>query len=266
MPFFCPVFMRPITQEEFALLDYQVMRLAFDCQNALGRLCNETIYHNDLAARIEAAGLGSVRKEVPVLVTYRDFIKRYSFDLVLEGGVIYELKTAKRLNSDHESQLLNYLFLWGAQHGKLVNFRPANVESRFVNSALTHESRRRFQPNTERWRKNDHASEFVRDIFLELLTEWGAFLELPLYMEGLIHFLGGEEKVVRMVPLLRNGVQLGNQRMHLINDHTAFRLIAMTDTEDYERQLQSLFCHSPLSAVQWINMDRHNIQFITLER
>jgi hypothetical protein len=51
MPISSPVSIRPIQQEEFAKLDYQVMRHAFESQNELGRLCDEVIYQNDLAAR-----------------------------------------------------------------------------------------------------------------------------------------------------------------------------------------------------------------------
>ena len=83
MPISSPVSVRPIKQEEFAKIDYCVMRLAFDSQNSLGRLCDEVIYNNDLAERIEAAGFGPVRKEVKVTVSHSDFIKMYSLDLVI---------------------------------------------------------------------------------------------------------------------------------------------------------------------------------------
>jgi len=81
MPIVSTVFIRPIEQQKFAELDYQVMRRAFDSQNELGRLCDETIYQNDLALRLEDAGLGPVRTEVPVTVTYNDFAKTYFLDL-----------------------------------------------------------------------------------------------------------------------------------------------------------------------------------------
>ncbi len=57
MPITSPISLCSISQKEFAAIDYQVMRSVFDCQNELGRLCDEVIYQNDLAARLEAAGL-----------------------------------------------------------------------------------------------------------------------------------------------------------------------------------------------------------------
>src|SRR5437867_1534121 len=142
MPIASPVPLQVIEQAQFAKLDYQVMRHAFDSQNELGRLCDEIIYRNDLAARLEAAGLGPVRMEVPVTAAHRDFAKTYSLDLIVADAAIYELKTEIRLAADHDAQLLNYLFLQGTHHGKLINFRPTQIESRFVNTSLTAEARR----------------------------------------------------------------------------------------------------------------------------
>jgi hypothetical protein len=77
-----PLSSNPISQKDFARLDYAVMRHAFESQNQLGRLGEEMIYQNDLAARLQAAGLPA-RKEVPVVVTHRDFAKTYWLDLVV---------------------------------------------------------------------------------------------------------------------------------------------------------------------------------------
>jgi GxxExxY protein len=267
MPIRSPVYVRSIGQEEFAEIDYRVMRCAFDSQNELGRLCDEAIYRNDLAARLEAAGLGPVRKELAVIVTHRDFVKAYRLDLVVGDAAIYELKSETRLAADHDAQLLNYLFLQNAHHGKLVNFRPPQVESRFVNTSLTAETRRELEIDSRRWRETEDESRTVRATFLDLIDDWGGFLELPLYTEALTHFLGGEERVARMVPLTRDGVHLGNQRFLLLTDQTGLRLTALgKGVEHYEQQLRSLLRHSRLDAIQWINLGGHRIQLITLAR
>src|SRR6266496_2006298 len=104
MPISSPISIRPIDQEEFARVDYQVMRHAFDSQNELGRLCDEVIYQNDLAARLESAGFGPVRKEVPLTVTHGSFVKTYSLDMVVADAAIYELKTAAALIAEHDAQ------------------------------------------------------------------------------------------------------------------------------------------------------------------
>ena len=267
MPIRPSLSLRPITQAQFARLDYQVMHHAFDSQNELGRLCDEIIYQNNLAARLDAARLGPVRTEVPVEVTHGSFTKEYYLDLVVGDMAIYELKTAVCLAGEHESQLLNYLLLQGAHHGKLVNFRPPQVESRFVNTGLTAERRRRLQFNTSRWQEPEPASKALRELLVELLADWGGFLELSLYTEALVHFLGGEDKVLQKVPLLRNGLRLGDQRIHLAAPDIAFRLTALTEeVEAFERQLHSLLEHSPLRMLHWINLAHHQVDLVTLAK
>lgn len=266
MPITCPLVARPITQDQFAALDYRVMRHAFDAQNELGRLCDEVIYRHDLAARLQKAALGPVRTELPVTVSYGDFSKTYRLDLVVGEAAVYELKTEVQLARDHDSQLLNYLFLYGARHGKLVNFRPAQVESRFVNATLTAEARRRFKVDTERWRETEEASGILRTSLLAMLQDWGGFLDLGLYIEAVTHLLGGADNVMKLVPLRRDGLALGNQRMHLLSPDVAFRLTALPEhAEEYEPHLRGLMAHSPLRAVQWVNLGRHLVSFVTLE-
>jgi hypothetical protein len=48
---------RFLTDAQFDELDEVVMRCAYASQNKLGRLCEEAVYENDLAARLRAEGL-----------------------------------------------------------------------------------------------------------------------------------------------------------------------------------------------------------------
>jgi GxxExxY protein len=268
MPVTSPIALRPCTQKEFTAIDYRVMQDAFECQNELGRLCDELIYQTDLAARLEGADLGPVRTRVPVLVTHCDFSKTYYLDLVVRDSAIYELKVAAQLVADHEAQLLNYLFLGGVSHGKLLNFRPPQVQSRFVNTTLTVEARHKMAIDTSRWKEDGEASRSLRLKFLELVDDWGGFLELPLYAEALTHFLGGEVQVLKSIPLTRNGVALGNQRFHLLAPDAGFRITALaeTDADNHEHHLRALLRHSPLSTIQWLNIFQHHIQLVTLTK
>ena len=76
-PFHCPIPLRRLTRPEFDELSRLFMAQVFASQNELGRLCDEVVYQNDIALRLEAAGLGPVAKEVPVTVTWRDFTKTH---------------------------------------------------------------------------------------------------------------------------------------------------------------------------------------------
>ena len=254
----------PIPQEEFAQLDYDVMRHVFECQSQLGRLCDEAIYQNDLAARLQAGGL-PVRTEVPVTVRHRDFAKTYSLDLVVADAGIYELKTARALAGEHEAQLLNYLLLCGAHHGKLVNFRTPKVQSRFINTTLAQTERRQFDIDMDRWQERKQSDQAFRERLIGLLKDWGCWLDLALYTEALIHFAGGESHVVQRVPLARGDQRLGTQRWHLLNPETAFWITGLTaGTANYEHHLRALLCLTPLRTIQWVNLARRRVQLISL--
>ncbi len=266
MPISNPLSSSPISQQDFAQFDYEVMRHAFECQNQLGRLCDEVIYQNDLAARLQAARL-TARTEVPVTVTHRDFAKTYSLDLVVAERCVYELKTARELVGEHEAQLLNYLFLCGAPHGKLINFRPAQVQSRFVNTSLTQEVRRQFEIEMEGWQEREKTDQVFRESLVGLLQDWGGWLDLALYTEALIHFAGGQERVVQRLPLARGEARLGTQRCFLLNPETAFWVTGLTEgTADYEQHLRAWLGLTPLRTVQWVNLARQHVRLASLTK
>ena len=54
----------------------------------------------------------------------------YFADLLVEGLLIVELKTAKTLAPEHEAQVLGYLKSSRLEHGVLINFGSAKFEIR----------------------------------------------------------------------------------------------------------------------------------------
>jgi GxxExxY protein len=266
MPVLCPIKFEPISEAEFKALDYAIMKQVFASHNQLGRLCDEDVYRNDIAARLEAENIHA-RCEVPVHVTHRDFRKTYYLDLVAENKVIYELKVASRLIGDHDKQLLHYLFLVDAPFGKLVNLRPPSVEYHTVNAVVTPEERRRYQLGTERWREVDARCTLLRATLVELLDAFGAYLELAFYEEGLTWFLGGETVVMRRVPVVRDGLNLGLQLLHHLTNDIGFKLTAFTNaTEHGEANVRRFFELTPLRALHWLNFNRNRIELVTFQK
>ena len=53
-----------------------------------------------------------------------EIIGEYFADILVDGKVIIEIKSAKRLIVDHEAQLLNYLKATNIEVGLLLNFGP----------------------------------------------------------------------------------------------------------------------------------------------
>ena len=267
MPFECPIKFRPITESEFKKLDHDVMRHAFASHNQLGRLCDESVYRKDMAARLHASRIAPVHCEVPFVVSHRDYRKRFFADLAIADTVIYELKAVQALTGDHEKQNLTYLFIAGATRGKLVNFRPASVEYRTVNAMVSPEDQRRYDFITVRWADLDERSAVLRRILRELVDDWGMFLALSLYEDALTHFLGGESAVLRRVPLSRDGLPLGHQAVHHIGEAIGFRLTAFSDAAEHgESHLRRLLSLTPLRFLHWINFSNHRIDLVTLKK
>ena len=107
MPVECSVEVGAVDQERFHAVDRAVMRHAFDIHNALGRFCDERVYQDELAQRCRAGGL-EVHREVLFRAVYRGFAKTYYLDMLVERGIVYELKAAETLNISHQKQLINY--------------------------------------------------------------------------------------------------------------------------------------------------------------
>ncbi len=261
----CPIKFEVLSDEEFRSLDYEVMAHVFASHNEMSRLCDEDIYIADLAARLEAAGFGPVHTEEPVDVTWRSFSKRYFLDLVVGDTHLYELKCALMLVGEHKTQILNYVMLLGLRTAKLLNFRPPQVETWFASSRLTLEARQRVACEDSSWRELTPVCASFRTALMEMLGELGAFLDLGLYESLLTDFLGGESKVLQRIELVRDGLTLGFQRCHLLTTDVGFRLTAHTEDVVHARShLVRWLSHTWLRAMQWVNLNRTNIEFVTL--
>lgn len=266
MPIHCPVTLPHLDREAFDRLDYRVMGHAFASQNELGRLCEESAYEADLQARLLADGFHSVQTQVPITVSHRNFAKRYAMDLEADGA-LYELKADAGLTGEHEAQLFNYMFLTGVPCGKLINFRPVKVQGKLLATPLTPESRRKFTTDFKKWNDVTPACGVLRQTLLGLLEDWGMFLDLALYQEALIFFLGGPGAIERQVRLSRKQVSLGSQKMFVHAPGVAFRLTALVDERnDIEPHLRRLLTLTELKAIQWINLNHNQIVLTTITR
>jgi GxxExxY protein len=256
---------RPCNLEEFHVLDRRIMGAAFDVHNEFGRLLDEELYKRELATRCLAMGVPSVEREVRIRVTHEDFAKDYSMDLLFCHGSMLEAKAAERLVAIHRTQAINYLLLAGLQHGRLLNFRTERLQHEFVSTTLTLEERRRFKVVDDEWVELNSASRRLKLELIELLDDWGAFLDVNLYREGLVHFLGGANSVCKPVEILSGEKAIGTQNLNMLGLDTAFALTMKPRQATIMRDhLDRLLRHTSLKAIQWINLNHHLAEFITL--
>jgi GxxExxY protein len=256
--------MQSVSQEGFHEIDYLVMKHVFDVQNELGRFYDEVIYCNELARRCKDTRTGRVETEVPVTVVHKDFRKTYFLDLLINRSVVYELKTAQTIDSNHRRQLLNYLFLCLLHHGKLVNFRTPRVTHEFVSTSLDAAQRYVYKLNLTDWQEVDSESKQLKQIMEELLADWGVFLEATLYSEALVHFFGGADRVEVPVEVRPDTIPVGRQRFKMLNEDTAFFVTAIQYKTDYRKYLKTLLGNTSISCAQWVNFDKHDVEFVTV--
>jgi GxxExxY protein len=83
----------------------------------------EKVYENALAHRLCKLGM-DVRQQFPINVYDEDgtLIGEFSADLLVDGRLVVELKTAKAMAPEHEAQILGYLKSARIEHGLLINF------------------------------------------------------------------------------------------------------------------------------------------------
>jgi GxxExxY protein len=264
MPIKIGVQTKPVSYEDFHAVDYEVMGIVFSIHRELGRLWNEKIYQNELVHRCRRAGFDSITAEVPICVSYEDFVKVYYIDLLI-NNVIYELKTARTLVGEHEKQTINYLVLTGLNHAKLINMRPPSVQHRFVSTNMTREERYDLTVDDEHWLDLDDNSAWLKRMFNRLLQEWGAFLEVSLFYDAIVHFRGGEENAVREIDVRDGSRLMGRQKTHLITPNVAFMISSVTkDVRHYENHLRRFVRYTSLKAIQWINFNHQNVVFKTI--
>lgn len=208
MPIELPVDVVSFDQEQFHQIDRTVLGVAFSVHNEFGRFLDEAACQEEIAFRCREFGL-RVERELRIRVVHGSFARDCFVDLFVDRGVVVEIKTAESLTAAHQSQVLNYLYLTGTQHGSLINLRPSSVKREFVSTSLETHDRLDFQTVDIDWQQDVH-----------FLTSDVAF-------------------AFSAVTKDRRGI-LEHQR----------RFLEYTD----------------LQAIAWVNLNRHNIEFTTIQK
>jgi len=101
-----------------------IIAVFYDVYNELGFGFLESVYRNSLRLALLDKGL-TVQQEVPVVVFFRGHnVGDFRADLVVNGTILLELKTAEQIVAAHESQVLNYLRSTALELGLILNFGP----------------------------------------------------------------------------------------------------------------------------------------------
>jgi GxxExxY protein len=199
MPILPSIHLNSLSDDEFATIDKIVMRCAYAVHNKFGRFFDERIYESDLAARLRAEGF-DVQTQVPILVTHGNFKKTYFLDLIV-NHMLYELKTASTLTSDHEAQALHYAMLQNVRLVKLINFGERQVIGKLLSNALYERERYNFILKTQNMRFFTRHCERLVDYLKKLIYDWGTHLSKRLYNQALVDHFGGEAHCVHRIEI-----------------------------------------------------------------
>ncbi|MEW6718340.1 MAG: GxxExxY protein [Chloroflexota bacterium] len=102
----------------------KIIRAFYTVYNTLGYGFLESMYEEALAIELRKMGL-KVMTQYPINVYYDgQIVGEFFADLVVNDGVVVELKAVRALAVEHESQLLNYLNATDFEVGLLLNFGP----------------------------------------------------------------------------------------------------------------------------------------------
>ena len=253
-----------ISDADFEVVDEAVMRCAYATQNKFGRLFDERVYENDLAARLRAEGF-EVHTQVPVSVSHDSFEKTYFLDLIV-NQMLYELKVAAALADEHKAQSLNYAMLLDIRRVKLINFGETKVRGHLMRNAILEANRHQPMLRTSGWRVlTPHCDRLITHL-RAVIRDWGTHLSSQLYNEALVHHFGGEAHCLLRLDVHTDGTHLGTHPVQMHGPNHAFTVTAFTRNHAlYRKHLDALLNHTNLQAIQWINLNHSRIEITTLE-
>ena len=107
-----------------------IIGCGFEVSNELGAGFLESVYERAMLVALADVGL-SAKSQAAIAVFFRNRrIGEFFADIIVEGKVIVELKTAKAITPIHEAQIINYLKATGIEVGVLMNFGNPRLEYR----------------------------------------------------------------------------------------------------------------------------------------
>ena len=109
-------------------ITYQIRGAIYDVYKTLGPGLLESVYEEALVLELEQRGLRVERqKQVPILYKGNVLKTELRLDLLVEDGIIVELKSVDEMKKVFAKQLLTYLRLLDKKVGILVNFNTENI-------------------------------------------------------------------------------------------------------------------------------------------
>lgn len=127
--------------EEYKQVVYDIIGASMDVYNELGFGLRESVYQKALEIELKERSILCEReKYVHIYYKKHELKQFYKLDMLVNGNVIVELKSAQELTSDHRLQLFNYMRLTHMPVGLLINFGDIDIlqGERYVRDSLNY--------------------------------------------------------------------------------------------------------------------------------
>jgi len=114
---------------EYEKLTEKIIKCAMDIHTALGPGLMESAYRECLFYKLRKTGF-FVEKEKPLPLIFEEVTLDcgYRIDLLVENSIVLELKSIKKIEDIHLSQMLTYLKLGKYKVGLLINFNVSSLK------------------------------------------------------------------------------------------------------------------------------------------
>jgi GxxExxY protein len=108
---------------------FRIIGAAMEVHKVLGCGFLEGVYQDALELEFKEQNITFEREQL-LNIYYKGSLieKKYMSDFICFGKIVVELKALSGLNSDHESQLINYLKATKLRVGLLINFGAKSLE------------------------------------------------------------------------------------------------------------------------------------------
>lgn len=113
---------------EYKELTEKIIGCAYRVYNKMGFGFLESVYEKCMLIELRKEGF-NVESQKPITVYYEDeIVGEFVADIVVNGTIILELKSLRRIIQAHEVQLVNYLVATRKPVGLILNFGEDKVE------------------------------------------------------------------------------------------------------------------------------------------
>jgi GxxExxY protein len=113
-------------------LTERIIRVFYDVYNEMGNGFLESVYEESMRIALQQDGMTASRQS-PVPVWFRGSkVGDFRIDLLVENGVLLEIKCARAFEPIHEAQALHHLESTEVEVGLLLNFGPTPQSRRFL--------------------------------------------------------------------------------------------------------------------------------------